>query len=98
VFTVCIQDDSNPNIKLFINKSTGAYQFMCNGTVYAGTGVIVSAGCTFTLDHNGSGRRVRATVNTATKQANASLQQPAGVMKCSITDRNMANNTCLLAP
>ena len=72
--------------------------FTCNGTVYSETGVIKVAGCTFTLDHNGAGRRVRATVNTATREANATLQQPSGVRKCTITDRNMANNNCLAAP
>lgn len=98
VFSVCIQDDSNPGTTLFINRSTGAYRFTCNGTVYSGTGVIKLAGCTFTLDHNGGGRRVLATVNTATRQANATLQQPSGVTKCTITDRNMADNNCLAAP
>ncbi len=98
VYNICLQDDSNPNVKLLIDTATGKYQFTCGGAIFTGTGTITRAGCVYTLDHTGGGVRVRANFNTTTKSGTASLQQPLGTTRCTITDRNMANNNCNGAP
>lgn len=97
-FNICLQDDSNSNTRLLIDTVTGKYQFTCGGAIFSGTGTITQVGCSFTLNHTGGGIRVRANFNTATKSGTASLQQPLGTTKCTITDRNMANNNCNGAP
>jgi hypothetical protein len=98
VFNICLQDDSNPAIRLLIDTVTKKYVFFCGATTYTGTGTIAQSGCTFTLDHNAFDRRIRATFSTSTKIGNASAQSPPGTLRCSITDRNMGNNTCNAAP
>jgi len=95
VFNVCLQDDSNPGTRLLIDTHSGKYRFTCAGTVYTGTGAITAQGCSFSLDHSAGDRRVRASFNTSTKSGSASLQSPPGTTRCSLTDRNMANNNCL---
>lgn len=94
VFDVCLQDDSNPGTVLLFNSLTGAYKFCCAGTTYSGTGTVVVKGCTITLTHNPSDRRLSASVDKTGFKGTASLQSPPGVMKCSITDRDIRNNSC----
>jgi hypothetical protein len=95
VFNGVLQDDSNPNNVLLFNTTTGEYNFCCGGTVFTGTGTAILKGCTFTLQHYPADRRVLAKVDFATKRGTASLQSPPGVIKCTITDRNITNNTGL---
>jgi hypothetical protein len=94
VFDICIQNDSNPATVLFINSMTGAYQFCCNGLAYIGVGSVTQKGSLLTLEHNGSTVRVHARVDKAVNTATGSIQQPPGTSKCSINDRNIANNSC----
>jgi hypothetical protein len=94
VFSVCLQDDANPSMKLLINHQTGQYRFVCNGTTYTGTATINGAGCTFTLDHLTSTHRVRAAYSLSTKSGNASIQSPPGTVRCDLRDTNMSNNNC----
>jgi len=98
VFNGCLQDDSNSTVKLLIDTVHGAYRFSCGGTLYTGIGTIAAGGCTFSLSHDASDRRVRASFNTSTKSATASLQSPPGTSRCTITDRNIMNNNCVAAP
>jgi hypothetical protein len=94
VFDVCIQDDSNPGTVILLNTATGAYRFCCNGTTYTGTGVVVKKGNVVTLDHTIATRKVYAKVDRGTYTGTAWLQQPPGTNLCSITDRDIRNNTC----
>lgn len=95
VFSICVQDDSNPNKVVFVNLVTGDYLFCCDGTIYSGKGTVSRQGCIYTLVHNSPTRRVLIKVNLATKTGTASLQQPPGQTKCSITDRDLMNNSCV---
>jgi hypothetical protein len=80
---------------VLINTITGDYVFCCGNAVQlAGRGTIVQQGCVFTLTHNTGDRRVMARFDLAVKKGNASLQAPPGTTVCTITDTNMANNTC----
>jgi len=90
-----VQDDSNPNKVVFVNLVTGDYLFCCDGTIYSGKGTVSRQGCIYTLVHNSPTRRVLIKVNLATKTGTASLQQPPGQTKCSITDRDLMNNSCV---
>jgi hypothetical protein len=96
-FDICIQDDSDPAAVLMFNSTTGDYQFCCSGTKYVGQGTVKKKGGQVTLTHNPADRRLQATVNQATSTATASLQTPPGAMRCTITDRNLTNNSCTCA-
>lgn len=94
VFDVCLQDDSNPSTVLLINSTTGDYRFCCGGTTFTGRGTVIVRGCTITLQHNPSDRRVIASIDNSVFRGTASLQSPPGTIKCTITDRDTRNNSC----
>jgi len=94
VFDVCMQDDSNPNTDLLFNSQTGEYRFCCGGTTYTGTGTVIVKGCIITLSHNDISRRVIASVDKTQFRGTASLQSPPGSLICTITDRDIRNNSC----
>ncbi|HSB09838.1 MAG TPA: HYR domain-containing protein [Blastocatellia bacterium] len=94
VFDVCLQDDTNPNTVLLFNSQTGAYKFCCGGTTYTGTGTVSVKGCLITLSHSAGDRRLSASIDKTQFKGIASLQSPPGVTKCTITDRDIRNNTC----
>jgi hypothetical protein len=93
-FDFCLQDDSNPATALSFNSQTGDYRFCTGGASFTGKGTVVKQGLLVTLTHNPTDRRVLARVEGATNRATASLQSPPGIIKCTITDRNLNNNTC----
>jgi uncharacterized delta-60 repeat protein len=93
-FNLCVQDDSNGNL-LQINTTTGEYQFTnCAGLTIGGTGTLTKRGNQITLQHNGSDRRVMASIDSSTKRAIASIQLLSQGRTFGITDRNITNNTC----
>jgi hypothetical protein len=92
-FDTRLQDDSDPSIVLLWNSITGAYRFCCHGTIYTGVGKSTVQGCIYTLQHNPADRRVLGRVDKAVHSGTASLQAPAGVTRCTITDRNTLNDT-----
>ena len=94
VFDVCLQDDSNPATALVFNSITGDYRFCCAGTVFTGKGTVIKKGCIISLDHYPSDRRLTVRVDLSVSRGTASLQFPPGTLKCTITDRNLRNNTC----
>ncbi|GEM_PF-2515464 len=96
LFDVCLQDDSNPARALLLITSgsqAGEYRFCC-GIVKTGRGVVTRKGSTFTLTHNTADRRVQATVDNGAARGSALLQSPLGSTPCSITDRNIRDNSC----
>ncbi len=95
VFNGRLQDDSNPQNVLLFNTVTGDYSLCCGGTVFIGKGTIILRGCTLTLQHNLPDRRLLVSVDFSQKKGTASLQFPPGVLKCTITDRNMADDTSI---
>lgn len=94
VFDVCIQDDSNPNTVLLFNSLTGDSCFCCNGTKFTGKGKVTTQGCIITLEVYAPDRRVVARIDKGVFRGTASLQSPPGRTKCTITDRDVRNNTC----
>ncbi len=92
VFDVYLQDDTNPGNAVLFNSFTGEYLFCCNGQKYTGTGTVKKQGCTVTLSDN-STKRVSVTADLNTKKGNGTIQSPPGVNLCTITDRNMGDNT-----
>jgi hypothetical protein len=95
VFDGCLKDDSKPGNVVLFNTATGEYRFCCGGTVVAsGVGSVTKSGCEFTITHNASDRRVLIRASFGTAKGTASIQSPVGVLKCSITDRNIFDNTC----
>jgi len=95
VFDICLQDDSNPLIVIFVNSATGDYRFCCNGTVFTGKGKVAIRGSVYTLEHSTADRRVLASDDELAHRGTASLQSPPGTTRCTITDRDTRNNTCL---
>jgi subtilisin-like proprotein convertase family protein len=94
VFNGCLQDDANPGNVVLFNTFTGDYRFCCGGVlIKAGKGSVTAQGCTFTIQHNTTDRRVMIRVSfTGNKSGTASLQAPPGTIKCSISDSNITNN------
>jgi HYR domain len=93
VYDVCLQDDANPAALVMFNSLTGSYRFCCGGTSFTGVGQVARAGCTITLQHNAADRRMLAKVDKTTFRGTASLQVPAGVLRCTISDRDSRNNS-----
>ncbi len=93
-FDVCLQDDANPTTVLLWNSSTGQYRFCCKGVTYTGVGKVDRQGCIFTLDHNPIDRRVTGKADKSTFRGAASIQSPPGTLRCTISDRDIRNNTC----
>lgn len=95
VFGGCLQDDSNPGNVVLFNTATGDYRFCCNGVVIAeGIGTVTKKGCEFTIQHNRTDRRVLIKPSFSSGKGTASIQSPPGILKCSIMDRNIFDNTC----
>jgi hypothetical protein len=95
VFDVCLQDDSNANAVLLFNSFTGDYRFCINGSIFTGKGRVTRLGCSYTLEHNATDRKVLGKIDKSVYKGNASLQSPPGANRCSITDRDTRNNACV---
>lgn len=93
VFDVSLQDDSNPGNALLFNSKTGDYRYCCGGTVFTGRGKVSIQGCTVTLQHITTDRRVQASTDKGAFRGTASLQTPPGTIRCTITDRDIRNNS-----
>jgi uncharacterized delta-60 repeat protein len=94
-FDICIQDESSGDT-FQINSSTGDYQFAsCSGgAVIGGTGALTQRGCTITLQHISSDRRIIVRVDTCRNSATAAVQVFSPANTFTISDRNTANNRC----
>jgi hypothetical protein len=95
VYDLRLQDDINPSTVLLVNSQTAQYRLCANGQTYTGTGIVTKRGCTITLTHNASDRRLQASVDTSMGRGNATLQISTGLMMCSITDRDIRNDSTL---
>ena len=95
VFDVCIQDDGNPSTVFLGNLTTGAYIFCCKGVTYTGTATVTRRGNQATFQHFTSDRRVLATFDGGLFKGNGSVQSPPGTIRCTITDKDTRNNTCV---
>jgi HYR domain len=95
VFNVCLQDDSNPSIVFLGNTITGAYRFCCGGTTFSGVALVTRRGNVASFQHNAPDRRVLAMDDEGVFKGTASLQSPPGTIKCTITDRDTRNNSCV---
>lgn len=94
-FDVCLQDDYNAGIVLLFNTTTGDYLYCCDGVAFTGRGIISKKGSIVTLEHNTPNWRVLGQADFSVSRGKASLQSPPGVIRCTITDRNIRNNTCI---
>jgi hypothetical protein len=94
-FDFCLQDESNSTRVLLLNSVTGDYIFCCGTFTLSGRGSIIKQGTGITLQHNAADRRVLARLSTTTRIGTASLQSPPGVVKCTIADRDIRNNSCV---
>lgn len=96
VFAACLQDDSNMGNVVLFNPGTGEYRFCCNGVLIAsGIGTVTKVGCTVTIQHNTTDRRVLIKADTSFQKGTASIQKPPGTLKCSITDKNLSSGACM---
>jgi HYR domain len=95
VFNVCLQDDSNPGTVFLGNTITGAYRFCCGGTTFSGVALVTRRGNVVSFQHNAPDRRVQATDDESVFKGSAALQSPPGTIKCTITDRDTRNNSCV---
>jgi photosystem II stability/assembly factor-like uncharacterized protein len=92
-FDICMQDETNGNL-LQINSTSGDYRFTScrKGIVYTGKGTVTVRGCKTTLMARASGQTLTALVNTCSRVATAELITQGKTL--TITDNDMANNTC----
>jgi hypothetical protein len=99
VFSLCLQDETNPGNVVLINTQTGDYVFCCGGvTVASGRGTLNANGCIGSIEHNKGDRRVLIKWDTTAEGGNgagtAILELGPNNIRCQITDKNMTNNTC----
>jgi hypothetical protein len=94
VFDNCLQDDSNRGAVLLFNSQTGDYRFCYAGGILAGRGAVTRKGNVFNLVDSRADRRVQATPDASARRGSASLQSPPGQTRCTITDRDIYNNSC----
>ncbi|MBI3651274.1 MAG: HYR domain-containing protein [Acidobacteria bacterium] len=97
VYDICLQDDSNATTVMLINSLTGEYRFCCNGQTLTGSGTVTKKGNVVTVEHNTATRRVYGKVDKSANSGTGWVQQPVGVNWCSITDRDIRNNSCACA-
>jgi hypothetical protein len=95
VFNVCLQDDSNPTIVFLANSITGSYRFCCGGTVFTGVAQVIRRGNVASFQHNAADRRVLAIDDEGAFKGSASIQSPAGTIRCTIADRDTRNDSCV---
>jgi hypothetical protein len=98
VFNGRLQDDSaGCNNTVLFNTLTGDYRWCCNGTIFTGRGKVLKLGDTIRIEHNAVDRRVLITLSAGSSppSGTASLQSPAGTIRCVIQDRDTRNDTCL---
>lgn len=95
VFNVCLQDDSDSNTVFLGDTFTGAYRFCCGGTTFTGIAQVMKRGNIVTFEQNGPDRRVLAKFDGGVFKGVASLQSPPGTTRCTITDRDTRNNSCV---
>ncbi|MEW6127478.1 MAG: HYR domain-containing protein [Acidobacteriota bacterium] len=95
LFNACLQDDSTSTTVLLWNTFTGDYRFCCSGTVYTGKGSVTKQGNLWTLTHNTTDRRVLVRLDGSANSGSGYMQTPPGTTRCSITDRDIRNNSCL---
>ncbi len=95
VFDLCLQDDSNPSTVALINSFTGDYRFCCNGVTYTGRGTMTIRGSAYTLEHNPLDRRVLVKDDEGVHKGSGSISAPPGTIRCTITDRNTQDNSCV---
>ena len=89
-----MQDESNPGNVCLFDAQTGEYQFCCNGVVVAtGVGTANLRGCVVQIDHIKGNRKVSIRADLSVKRGTATVII-ANQTSCSITDQNMANNSC----
>src|SRR5262249_29163199 len=93
-FQFCLQDDTNSGIVLQFD-SAGNYAFCCGGMTVTGTATFLRKGGNITLSQVAPDRRLNAKVDLALGKGSATLQLPVSRVKCTITDRNINNNTCV---
>jgi uncharacterized repeat protein (TIGR01451 family) len=96
-FDICLQDETNPGVKLLLNSFTGDYIFCCNGQQFTGRGTAKKKGQSITFQHIAEDRRLNGTVNLNQNSGTANLQAPPGQVHCQIVDRDIRNNTCSCA-
>jgi uncharacterized repeat protein (TIGR01451 family) len=95
VFDLCVQDDSDPSTVVLINSVTGDYRFCCHGVTYTGRGTMTIRGSTYQLEHNPGDRRVLVKDDEAVHKGSGSIGAPPGTIRCTITDRNTLDNSCV---
>ncbi|HEY3134667.1 MAG TPA: HYR domain-containing protein [Blastocatellia bacterium] len=99
VFSLCLQDETNPGNVVLVIPQTGDYIFCCGGvTVASGRGTLNAKGCIGSIEHNKGDRRVLIKWDTTAEGGNgagtAILELGPNNIRCQITDKNMTNNTC----
>jgi hypothetical protein len=62
--------------------------------VYSGRGTSTVKGNVYSLADSSGTKRVKGTADKSVNKGTGNLQSPVGVQKCSITDRDIRNNTC----
>lgn len=92
VFDVAIQDDNFKSRTLFINTSTGAYIYCCDGEIFTGTGRVRKSGaCKLSMNVRSSEMTLNSSVDKCKHRGSATLRLVRSSF-CQISDSNTADN------
>ncbi|MEW6207797.1 MAG: HYR domain-containing protein [Acidobacteriota bacterium] len=95
--TLCIQDSASGST-LIIDLQSGAFTFCCvnviNPITITGVGMITVKGEYVFFEAMGPSYCISAKINLLTNEGIATLRAPMAVLRCSIRDLNITDNTC----
>jgi hypothetical protein len=95
--TICIQDSASGST-LIIDLQTGAFTFCCVNVVdpitITGIGMIKVKGEYVFFEAMGPSYCISAKINLLTNEGIATLRAPMALLRCSIRDLNITDNTC----
>ena len=65
------------------------------GVTYTGRGTMTITGSNYQMEHNPSDRRVLVKDDESVHKGTGSISAPPGTIRCTITDRNTLDNSCV---
>ena len=93
-FDLCLQDASNPSVKLLLNSTTGDFLYCDGNQTLAGTGEINRKAEQILLKKHSLEQLVNIHINLNTYKGQAVVKSPRNRIQSTIFDADIRDNTC----